>query len=85
MAENIVAVAQGAESTTQGANDTQTSPGELARMANEIQSIVGQFKYDERAQGVATSDLRPTVGPGSDSHLAGRLNSQNAQPATRIQ
>jgi hypothetical protein len=33
VAENMVAVATAAKSTTQGANDTQTAAGELARMA----------------------------------------------------
>jgi methyl-accepting chemotaxis protein len=47
VAENIVAVAQAAKSTTQGASDTQTAAGELARMAAELQKIVSQFTFDD--------------------------------------
>ena len=47
IAENVVAVATAAKSTTQGANDVQTASGELARMAAELQRLVMQFKYDE--------------------------------------
>jgi methyl-accepting chemotaxis protein len=46
IAENVVAVATAAKSTTQGANDTQTAAGELARMAAELQNLVAHFKYD---------------------------------------
>jgi methyl-accepting chemotaxis protein len=43
--ENITSVAQAARSTSGGAQSTQTAAGELARMAAELQSIVGVFKY----------------------------------------
>jgi len=44
IAANIMGVAKAAESTTQGATDTQNASGELAKMASELQSLVGQFK-----------------------------------------
>ncbi len=85
MAENIVAVAQAAKSTTQGANDTQTAAGELARMANELQRVVGHFKFDENVKGGATSGCRLPGGPGQDPHLASLLNPHGTPVSTRIQ
>jgi len=49
IAENVVAVATAAKSTTEGATNTQTAAQELARMAAELQRLVGQFKYQETA------------------------------------
>ena len=45
IAQNITGVAQAAQSTTSGANDTQGAAGELARMASELQTLVGRFTY----------------------------------------
>ena len=44
IAANISGVAQAAQSTTQGAVDTQKASGELSRMATQLQTLVGQFK-----------------------------------------
>ena len=44
IAENISKVANVAESTTRGASENRKSAGELARMAAELQVLVGQFK-----------------------------------------
>jgi len=44
IAQNITGVAKAAESTTQGATDTQNASSELAKMAAELQGLVGQFK-----------------------------------------
>jgi len=44
--ENIGAVATAARGTTGGAADTQNAAGELARMAAELQTLIGQFKYE---------------------------------------
>ena len=44
---NITGVAQAAQSTASGATQTQTAAQELARLASELQSEVGQFRYDE--------------------------------------
>ena len=82
VAENIIAVAQAAKSTTQGASDTQTASGELARMAAELQKIVSQFKYEESAVGNPKSEFRFASGLGHPPHLAGGLN---APTSTRIQ
>jgi methyl-accepting chemotaxis protein len=85
VAENMIAVAQAAKGTTQGANDTQTAAGELARMASELQRVVGQFKYDENAKGIAASQFRLPGGQGQDSHLASHLNSHTAPTSSRVQ
>jgi len=45
IAQNITGVAEAAASTNSGANDAQQAAGELARMASELQSLVGRFKY----------------------------------------
>jgi methyl-accepting chemotaxis protein len=85
VAENIGAVAQAARSTTQGASDTHTASGELARMAAELQKIVAQFKYDKSALGTPNSEFRLAGGPGHDMHMANRRNPQGAPTSTRIQ
>jgi methyl-accepting chemotaxis protein len=46
IAQNITGVAEAAQSTTQGANDSQTASTELSKMAAELQGIVDQFKVD---------------------------------------
>jgi methyl-accepting chemotaxis protein len=43
--ENITSVAQAARSTSKGAQSTQTAAGELAKMASELQQMVGLFKF----------------------------------------
>jgi methyl-accepting chemotaxis protein len=45
IAQNITGVAQAARGTTEGASDTKKSADGLARMAAELQLLVGQFKY----------------------------------------
>jgi len=45
IAQNITGVAQAAQSTTSGANDSQGAASELARMASELQGLVGRFRY----------------------------------------
>jgi len=45
IAENITGVATAASNTSSGASDTLTASGQLARMAAELQQLVGQFKY----------------------------------------
>jgi hypothetical protein len=82
VAENIIAVAQAATSTTHGASDTQTVSGELERMAAELQRIVSQFKYQENVIGNPKSEFRSASGPGHSPRLAGGLN---APTSTRIQ
>ena len=42
---NITGVAQAAESTASGAAETQGAAAELARMANDLQALVGNFRY----------------------------------------
>jgi methyl-accepting chemotaxis protein len=38
-------VATAAQSTSEGATDTQRASAELSRMASELQGLVGQFKF----------------------------------------
>jgi methyl-accepting chemotaxis protein len=47
ISHNVVGVAEAAKSTSSGASGTQMAAGALARMAAELTSLVGQFKYDE--------------------------------------
>jgi len=48
--QNITGVAQAAQSTASGATQTQAAAQELARLASELQSEVGQFKVDDEGQ-----------------------------------
>ena len=43
--ENIAGVAEAAQSTSSGASDSQKASTELARMAADLQKLVGQFKF----------------------------------------
>ena len=70
--ENIVSVATAAKSTTEGATNTQTAAQELARMAAELQRLVGQFKFDERGSVAGTGEVRAGAKQVRDAHLAGR-------------
>ena len=45
IAENIVGVASAAQTTSTGVQDTQNAANELARMSNELQTLVGRFRY----------------------------------------
>ncbi len=47
ISHNIAGVADAARSTTAGAGETQKSAQALERMAAELQSLVGQFKYED--------------------------------------
>jgi methyl-accepting chemotaxis protein len=42
--QNIVGVDQAAKQTAQGAAQTQTAGAELSKLAEALQSLVGQFK-----------------------------------------
>jgi methyl-accepting chemotaxis protein len=45
IAENVTGVAAAANETSEGASNTLRAAGELARMADELQGLVGQFQY----------------------------------------
>ena len=45
IAANIVGVAGAADTTSQGVADSQRASSELARLATELQQLVGQFRY----------------------------------------
>jgi hypothetical protein len=54
-------VAQAAQSAASGATQTQAAAQELARMAVELQHLVGQFKYNEVAHYEATRSGKVVV------------------------
>jgi methyl-accepting chemotaxis protein len=70
--ENIISVATAAKSTTEGATNTQTAAQELARMAAELQQLVGQFKFDGAGSGAATGEFHSAPRQALNAHLAGR-------------
>ncbi len=82
--ENIVSVATAAKSTTEGATNTQTAAQELARMAAELQRLVGQFKFDEAGSGAATSEVRPAAKQVREAQLASRAKAPSGV-TTRLQ
>ena len=45
IAENITGVAKAAEATTEGASNTEQAAAELSKMAGDLQSLTGKFKY----------------------------------------
>ena len=45
IADNISGVATAATTTSNGVQDTQNAVAELARMSNELQTLVGSFRY----------------------------------------
>ena len=49
ISQNVAGVSAAARSTSGGASDTQAAAQDLARMAAELQSFVGQFKYEAEA------------------------------------
>ncbi len=84
IAENIVSVATAAKSTTEGATNTQVAAQELARMAAELQRLVGQFKFDTREGAPGASELRSTPKLVHEAQLAGRAKMQPGM-TTRVQ
>jgi methyl-accepting chemotaxis protein len=48
ISQNVAGVSEAAKTTAGGASDTQTAAQELARMAVELQTLVGQFKYSDQ-------------------------------------
>jgi methyl-accepting chemotaxis protein len=64
IALNITAVAQAALDTTEGAGNARKAAAELARMAAELQKLVGQFRYDKPARAASLNPPpidRPTT------------------------
>jgi len=63
ISQNVAGVSAAAKSTSSGASDTRTAAQELARMAAELQSLVGQFKYEGEtgsdAGGMSAKRLAP--------------------------
>ena len=74
--ENIVSVATAAKSTTEGATNTQTASQELARMAAELQRLVGQFKFDEAGIGAGSAQVHSTSKQAHETQLASRVRPQ---------
>ncbi len=72
VAENIISVATAAKSTTEGATNTQTAAAELTRMAQELQQLVSQFKYDQGRTAHSQDGSRmDTMMPGSRQSRGG--------------
>jgi methyl-accepting chemotaxis protein len=46
ISQNVVGVSEAAKTTSGGASDTRSAAEEMARMAAELQTLVGQFKYE---------------------------------------
>jgi methyl-accepting chemotaxis protein len=84
IAENIVSVATAAKSTTEGATNTQTAAQELARMAAELQRLVGQFKFDEAGSVARTAEVRATPKQVREAQLASRAK-PHPGVSTRLQ
>ena len=59
--ENVSSVATAAKGTTEGATNTQTAAQELARMASELQRLVGQFRFDTSTAATGHAELRPAT------------------------
>jgi uncharacterized phage infection (PIP) family protein YhgE len=78
IAENIVAVATAAKGTTEGTTDTQKAAQELARMAAELQRLVGQFKFDGSAASAGAREPGAAAKLARDSYVASRAKSQPA-------
>jgi methyl-accepting chemotaxis protein len=78
--ENITSVATAAKSTTEGATNTQTAAQELARMAAELQRLVGEFQFAQRSSGVG----RPAGKPEHEAFVANRSKTPSGVTA-RIQ
>jgi len=70
--ENIVSVATAAKSTTEGATNTQTAAQELARMAAELQRLVGEFKFDGGRSGTGPAEPHATSKQAREAQLASR-------------
>lgn len=64
IAENITSVAKAAQSTTQGAGNTQHAAAELSRMATELQQLVSRYKC-ETIGGAYATDQWSTVQLGT--------------------
>jgi methyl-accepting chemotaxis protein len=82
--ENIVSVATAAKSTTEGATNTQTAAQELARMAAELQRLVGQFQFGEAGSGAGTAEVHSTPKLVREAQLASRAKPQSGV-TTRLQ
>jgi len=75
--ENILSVATAAKNTTEGATNTQTAAQELARMAAELQGLVGQFKLDGSASTAGAAGVHSAAKPVRDGHLASLAKTQS--------
>ena len=74
IAQNITGVAEAAGQTSAGAQQGQQASGELARMAAELQTLVGQFKYEmDGGRGAAvTAQVKTPVAAGNGKATNGR-------------
>jgi methyl-accepting chemotaxis protein len=69
IARNIIGVAEAASTTTAGAANTHSSAEELARLANELLSVVGQFIVSPTTSTTASAATRtPSAFDGHSSN-----------------
>ncbi|MCU1488052.1 MAG: hypothetical protein JWN67_4798 [Actinomycetia bacterium] len=71
IARNVTNVAQAAEDTSSGAANTLTAAGDLARMAEELRRLVGQFVVEAAPAASTTSTVAVPV-PTSQPELLAR-------------
>jgi len=76
IAENILSVAQAAKSTTEGAANSQTAAQDLARMASELEQLVGQFKFDQAGGSAGSAASRPTPERARGTPAASRAKTE---------
>lgn len=69
IAQNIVGVADAAESTNNGANDVQTAAGDLAALSDDLRRLVAQFQC-----GDTEADLADDLGEDPVAELARPVN-----------
>ncbi|MFN8651620.1 MAG: methyl-accepting chemotaxis protein [Gemmatimonadales bacterium] len=75
--QNVSGVATAANETTRGANETQSTAVELARMASTLQSLVGQFRYEDGGRRSAAP--RAPAAPAKGGGRLGSLSEQFAE------
>lgn len=61
IAENITGVASAAQNTAEGVSNSLTAANDLARMAGELQTLVGRFKYESNGSSGARSGSQRAV------------------------
>jgi methyl-accepting chemotaxis protein len=82
--QNVSGVAEAAKIASSGASDTQAAAQEMARMAAELQGLVGQFKYGGQSaangkQSTASNEPRSPRGRSMRGHVQNRPHGKPAE------